>query len=76
MPKFPATRRLWGFLWLVPDGWADIGKAPKKIKPFMDGFAIRPFHAFCNTDLRLGRESDGTLFRYCPRCLVKLTETQ
>jgi hypothetical protein len=77
-PKFPATRRLWGFLWRVPVGWCDLGilnaagiyAATRELVPncHICGESFYQIH--------LGRDSDGTLFRYCPKCLTKLDETK
>jgi hypothetical protein len=76
---FPATKRLWGFLWRVPDGWEDLGRyfSPKPDDPRMHAeWFFGDYCTRCGYAHHLGRESDGVLFIFCPRCLTKLAETR
>jgi len=65
---FPAKK----WLGLLPDGWEDLGKIETKTEVKKDKtIHITPIHAYCGTTARIGREG-GELFRFCPRCLIKV----
>jgi hypothetical protein len=62
-PKYKTKKWLF-FKYKVKDSWEDLGK----IEGTSDGYLI---HTFCGTISHVGRDSDGTLFHYCPRCMTK-----
>lgn len=54
-----------------PVGWEKLGR----IDPdFDDNGEVYNAHDLCRTIVHIGRENK-TLFRYCPRCLVKIKES-
>ena len=69
--SFPHRARFFG-LPLCRDGWQDRGRLePTYLK---DGEIVGTLvHAYCHTRLRIGIEN-GLPFRYCPRCLLKVTQ--
>lgn len=49
--------------------WEDLGEVDSKYDKKSSTWEI---HGFCKRKLHVGKE-DGQLFKYCPRCLVKIT---
>lgn len=70
---FPHYRGTWPFR--VRDGWSDLGWTGRYVdetcRPDENVFTM---HTLCSRRVRVGRNADGTLFRYCPYCLVKTHE--
>jgi hypothetical protein len=60
--KFP-----WFFL---KDGWKDLGEIEGIYKS--KGVSVYETHSFCRSNAHVGIE-DGVYFKFCPRCMVKLT---
>jgi len=66
-PMFP-QRNWFG----QPKGWKDLGKTPLIWVEVADHrVPERAWHDFCHKTLHLGKEGD-TLFKFCPRCEVKV----
>ena len=64
-----------GIFFKKPNGWEDLGEVETKIIRLSNDKQleeIEEVHTFCNTKAKIGREN-GELFKFCPRCLVKLT---
>jgi hypothetical protein len=52
------------------DGWEDLGLMDEFRE---DSDKITALHKFCMRRVRIGKEK-GKLFKFCPRCLVKIDE--
>lgn len=57
-----------------PKGWDDRG-AVGSTYDSKDGTYITLSHRFCKTTAHIGIENNGEVFRFCPKCMVKLIET-
>ncbi len=68
---FPERKKPTFFNWFdKTDGWEDlgyIGDVHQGDKTFTE------LHSFCKTKIKIGKE-DEKLFKFCPRCLIKLEE--
>ncbi len=66
---FPAKRK---WLWEIKnDGWEDLGEV--EVAESGTHFAPKSlYHKYCGSTIHVGKES-GELFRFCPKCLVKIT---
>lgn len=53
-----------------PDGWEDAGTVGEW-DVYKQEQKRGELHSFCNSYLRIGREKGG-VFKYCPKCLVKI----
>ena len=64
----------------TPKGWKDLGTILNFINTELryDGEVVDTEvnivhkHKSCRETLNIGKESDGTLFRFCPRCEIKV----
>lgn len=60
------TKNILGIKFKVKDDWKDLGRYGDNSSYDMQ------YHSFCGAAIRIGRNKDGTVFKYCPRCLIKL----
>ena len=62
----------------VHDGWEDMGEMQKKctVHPNDQFKILREWevHTYCNTTVHVGKTDAGRLFKFCPLCMVELTE--
>lgn len=59
-----------------PIGWQDLGKHDKWVEKLGDDLVIMTLsHTLCGTRVSIGKEN-LELFRYCPRCLIKITPSK
>ena len=54
---------------IFKDGWKDLGKVDVRYKERGEIISTEK-HVFCGKRIRIGKENN-TLFKYCPRCLIK-----
>lgn len=59
------------------DNWEDLGKE-SSITSIEHGDEVGSYrvHSFCGDRLSIGRDGDGTLFKFCSRCMVKVGEEE
>jgi hypothetical protein len=71
---FPHYRGVWIFR--SKAGWEDLGEIERKYVRSEGWSTIYSYmvHPYCNTTARVGRDHDGSLFKFCPRCLVNLND--
>lgn len=56
------------------DGWEDLGKArPRDCIENGQSITKTTCHTFCGNPVNIGRENNE-LFKFCNRCLIKITE--
>jgi hypothetical protein len=57
-------------------GWQDLGEIDYS-SIVEDGKTIRSWttHAYCNTKVHIGKEN-GELFKFCPKCFIKISENK
>ena len=67
--SFPNYKKSW-FKEDKPDGWEDLGEIGQT---WNEGKSNQIIHSYCKTPISIGRE-DGSLFQFCPRCLVRTEE--
>jgi len=67
---FPHYRGIWPFRFRA--GWKDLGESDTWLDETCkeDEYIVEE-HSFCHRAAHVGRDADGSLFRFCPRCLVK-----
>lgn len=62
--------------WGIEKGWQDLGKTEKVYREEASGGTIYNYqgHIYCGTITHIGREENGQLFKFCPKCLIKLVD--
>jgi hypothetical protein len=74
-PKYKIKKWLF-FKYKVKDGWEDLGKVGVMLYNNVTNETYYRIHSFCGKRINIGRESNGNLFMYCPRCMVKVTKKE
>lgn len=55
-----------------PIGWKNLGRVKEtKYIENGEGYITRKIHKFCGNRVNVGKELDGKLFTYCPKCMIK-----
>lgn len=54
-------------------GWEDLGEV-ESVYTGIEGKRNFEIHIFCKTTINIGKENDE-LFKFCPRCMVKVNST-